>query len=97
MIALLIKTLTEFDFLRYTHPNISTVSYFTSGGAPTLIIPNEISKTGDVKTGEISEALRLSLPNFNKHIAFDGKYLHGVVPELGTEETAVSKNSRNII
>ncbi|CAK9090795.1 Uncharacterized protein SCF082_LOCUS42812 [Durusdinium trenchii] len=64
------------------HPHLSTVTYLTDCGAPTLILdcrntrkPCETSQV----YGEISGGA-LSWPERWKHIAFDGQLLHGTVP-----------------
>ena len=62
------------------HPRVATVTYLTSVGVPTLILekssppPMDTSKTslnGDIRNGW------LSYPQKGKHIAFDGRLLHG--------------------
>jgi hypothetical protein len=52
------------------HPLISTVSYLSSQGAPTLIIP--IS----AHDGLASDHVYISYPCRGKHISFDGRWLH---------------------
>ena len=62
------------------HPRVATVTYFTSVGVPTLILdkssppPNDTSKTS--LNGHIPNGW-LSYPQKGKHIAFDGRLLHG--------------------
>ena len=62
------------------HPRVATITYLSDCGVPTLILdkvsppPNDASKkslNGDVSTGWISH------PQFGKHVAFDGRLLHG--------------------
>jgi hypothetical protein len=60
------------------HPRIATVTYLSDFGAPTVVFnknsppPNDIDSLG----GEIHTAW-LSQPSIGKHIAFDGRLLHG--------------------
>eukprot|EP00435_Cladocopium_sp_Y103_P037291 s1056_g9.t2 len=66
------------------HPHLSTVTYLTECGAPTLILqcrnslrPNETAQVyGSVAGGA------LSWPKPWKHLAFDGQLLHGTVPDV---------------
>lgn len=60
------------------HPRVATITYLTSHGAPTLILdkksppPNEVeSMSGDISRGWLSG------PQRGKHVAFDGRLLHG--------------------
>lgn len=61
------------------HPIISTVTYLTSQGAPTLIIP--ISS----RNGSSSDHVFLSYPFRGKHISFDGRWLHSAPRFLARE------------
>ncbi|GAX19851.1 hypothetical protein FisN_1Lh693 [Fistulifera solaris] len=60
------------------HPRIATVTYLSDSGAPTVVFnkksppPTNIDSLG----GEIRTAW-LSQPSVGKHIAFDGRLLHG--------------------
>jgi|UniRef100_A0A8J9SMP8 hypothetical protein len=71
------------------HPRVATVTYLTDSGAPTVVLnqrsppPNDIEKkslAGDIDQGWLSH------PKCGKHIAFDGRLLHGApatfFPEL---------------
>ena len=60
------------------HPRIATVTYLSEYGAPTVVFntksppPNDIASLG----GEVKAAW-VSHPSVGKHIAFDGRLLHG--------------------
>ena len=70
------------DFGIFAHPQLSTVTYLTSGGAPTVVLSQRIGQDGGmVGDGAISEAT-VSQPVAGKHLAFDGRLLHLVAPEL---------------
>jgi hypothetical protein len=91
------------------HPQIGTVTYFSSFGAPTLMArkptPTFFSESvagafEDLETkykdrehmcffarraglpAFASANAFLSFPAFGKHVAFDGRWLHGALPEL---------------
>ena len=91
------------------HPQIGTVTYFSSFGAPTLMArkptPTFFSESvagafEDLQTHHsdrehmcffarraglpafASANAFLSFPAFGKHVAFDGRWLHGALPEL---------------
>jgi len=62
------------------HPRVATITYLSDIGVPTLILdkvsppPSDVSKSslaGDISTGWLSH------PEFGKHVAFDGRMLHG--------------------
>ena len=59
------------------HPLISTVTYLTDIGAPTLIF-NQTSN-GNEETPEIPDLAYISYPTFNRHITFSGDLQHGVL------------------
>lgn len=60
------------------HPRIATITYLSNIGAPTLVLdrksppPNAVEELG----GEIRRGW-LSAPRMGKHVAFDGRLLHG--------------------
>lgn len=64
------------------HPHLSTVTYLTDCGAPTLVLdrrntrrPQDVASTyGPMQSGA------LSYPRRGKHLVFDGQLLHGTVP-----------------
>jgi hypothetical protein len=62
------------------HPRVATVTYLSNVGAPTIVLdkhspppcdPEKKSLNGDVQRAWLSG------PQFGKHIAFDGRLLHG--------------------
>jgi len=68
----------------FIHPHLSTVTYLTSCGAPTVILN---SKVGNIQTGEPNlhrhiDTAFISWPCRGKHLVFDGALLHGVPSEL---------------
>ncbi|CAN0469945.1 unnamed protein product, partial [Hapterophycus canaliculatus] len=62
-------------------PQVSTVTYLTDYGAPTVVL--EVGATGEgiVEEGDIERAF-VSYPAPFKHLAFDGSFLHGVPEQL---------------
>lgn len=68
----------------YIHPHLSTVTYLTSLGAPTLAINCRIHPlTGEwlPQASKKAEAL-VSWPRPGKHLSFDGRYLHAAPTDL---------------
>lgn len=82
----------------YIHPHLSTVTYFTGHGAPTLAIDCRIhplkgtwlddanNDDDDDKEDTICHRHRheawISWPKQAKHLSFDGRYLHAAMPDL---------------
>ncbi|CAL1154128.1 unnamed protein product [Cladocopium goreaui] len=65
------------------HPHLSTVTYLTECGAPTLILQCRNSLRPS-ETAQVYGSLAggtLSWPKLWKHLAFDGQLLHGTVPK----------------
>jgi hypothetical protein len=62
------------------HPQLSTVTYLTPFGAPTVVLPVRRSSAG-VLDRLCNGNVVVSHPVPGKHLAFDGRYLHGV-PEV---------------
>jgi len=100
------------------HPQIGTVTYFSSFGAPTLMArkptPTFFSESvagafEDLQTHHsdrehncffarraglpafASANAFLSFPAFGKHVAFDGRWLHGALPELSRKTEGASE------
>lgn len=66
----------------FIHPSISTVTYLTSEGAPTVILPVTVDYEG---TPTVGKGIALvSTPLAGRHLAFDGTLLHGCPPDLET-------------
>eukprot|EP01043_Picozoa_sp_COSAG02_P070571 COSAG02_NODE_12548_length_1527_cov_1.619748_1_plen_252_part_01 len=91
------------DFGIWAHPQLSTVTYLTGGGAPTVVLRKCIDRHGGdiiaaapadgVGTAGAIDAAVISQPVPGKHLVFDGRLLHLVAPEL-TASAAVSSQSR---
>jgi len=73
----------------YIHPHISTVSYLTFCGAPTMALNFRINPlTGEFispPTQDIVESF-ISWPKLGKHLSFDGRYLHAAPYDLMEDE-----------
>ena len=91
----------------FVHPALSTVTYLTEDtgdgtNAPTLVFENvtvpEIARHGGGVPGNLQPDPRCrrvvaSWPKRGKHVAFDGRLLHGVFPELSTPAGGNSRGS----
>ena len=71
----------------HVHPHLSTVTYLTPVGAPTLVLDTAApasASAGAVKAiyGPITSGA-ISFPRLGKTIVFDGAKLHGAVPPSG--------------
>ena len=71
----------------HVHPHLSTVTYLSDVGAPTLVLdvrsPSaSVEATTARAHGPVARGA-LSWPRLAKHVAFDGSLLHGAVPCLG--------------
>eukprot|EP00747_Dinoflagellata_sp_TGD_P216215 gnl/TRDRNA2_/TRDRNA2_88801_c0_seq1.p1 gnl/TRDRNA2_/TRDRNA2_88801_c0~~gnl/TRDRNA2_/TRDRNA2_88801_c0_seq1.p1 ORF type:complete len:372 (+),score=28.26 gnl/TRDRNA2_/TRDRNA2_88801_c0_seq1:186-1301(+) len=64
------------------HPHLSTVTYLTDGGTPTLVTDKRCDLMCDNITGPLHR-IHLSYPRVGKHICFDGQLLHGGAAGLG--------------
>jgi len=72
----------------FAHPQLATVTYLQgSGGAPTIITDHQIDPSGEMIELAILDSLQLSFPRLGKHLAFDGRFLHGVSPTTDAELT----------
>lgn len=62
------------------HPRVATVTYLSDVGVPTLVVDKCSPPPSDEEkkslNGSVNKAW-LSHPCFGKHIAFDGRFLHG--------------------
>ena len=62
------------------HPRVATVTYLTNRGAPTVVLDRRSPPMQDVQKtslqGSVSKVW-ISHPQVGKHIAFDGRLLHG--------------------
>lgn len=59
------------------HPAIATVTYFSDVGAPTLVFENAAPVLASDEPPSGARAFHASWPRAGKHIAFDGRWLHG--------------------
>ena len=84
-------------------PWISTVSYMSDLGAPTVAVPvspfdieQSLPKSKEHFENDENELIvsegYVSFPKIGKHMAFNGHYLHGVPAELVDEEGAPLRN-----
>jgi hypothetical protein len=69
------------------HPHLSTVTYLTSCGAPTVLLDKTAGVQYDdtsVLYGGIDTAF-VSQPRLGKHLVFDGRWLHGAPSALANQ------------
>jgi hypothetical protein len=71
----------------HVHPHLSTVTYLTNSGSPTLVLDAgaaQSSSRGAISAlyGQVPSGA-LSYPRLGKTIVFDGAKLHGAVPPRG--------------
>ena len=82
----------------YIHPHISTVTYLTNKGAPTLAVNYRIHPlTGEWLDESMDPSKKqafLSWPSTLKHLSFDGRYLHAAIPDF-TEHPIGVQNSKD--
>ncbi|CAM9552347.1 unnamed protein product [Ectocarpus sp. 6 AP-2014] len=62
-------------------PAVSTVTYLTGYGAPTVVLEARATGSRTVEEGDINQTF-VSYPALFKHLAFDGGFLHGVPEQL---------------
>jgi hypothetical protein len=82
----------------HAYPLKGTVSYFSAAGAPTLVMVNGIgsdTSSQDI-TGEVPGPYVLSFPRVGKHVAFDGRALHGAPVDMihGENDSAEGMEGR---
>ncbi len=94
------------------HPRVATITYLSDIGVPTLILDKRSPPPSDHEkmslNGSINKAW-LSHPYFGKHVAFDGRFLHGApgeyfpsvqkidVSEPKSKKIRVDKNDRYML
>ena len=75
----------EEQFPTYTlHPRCATITYLSDAGVPTLILDKRSPSPNDPEKQSLNGSINnawLSHPYFGKHVAFDGRYLHGAPGE----------------
>lgn len=62
------------------HPRVATVTYISDYGAPTFVLSQKSPPMEDLKKTTLEKGIGkawLSHPKIGKHIAFDGRLLHG--------------------
>ena len=63
---------------RMIFPSLSTITYLTDGGAPTVILNQTTNQFGNDEVPAVPSEGYLSFPATGKHIHFNGKAQHGV-------------------
>ena len=66
------------------HPRVATITYLCDTGVPTLILDKRSPPPIDIEKKSLNGTVRkawLSHPMFGKHVAFDGRLLHGAPGE----------------
>ena len=67
----------------YVHPYLSTVTYLTDLGAPTMVVNCRVNyATGEWILPEETVEGFVSWPRQGKHLSFDGRFLHAAPPDL---------------
>lgn len=76
----------------YVHPHLSTITYLTDLGSPTLIMDCQVHPlTGEwIVPDELVKGF-VSWPSPGKHTSFDGSYLHAAPPDLMGKKDAFQK------
>jgi hypothetical protein len=62
------------------HPRLATVTYLTDFGAPTVVLDQRSNPPDDIERKTLQGDIRkgwISHPKLGKHLAFDGRLLHG--------------------
>lgn len=73
------------------NPLLSTVTYLTSAGAPTIVLPHvRVGSSGEYDVGSVASAL-LVPPLVGRHCRFDGRHLHGAPTCFCSEELAAAE------
>jgi len=70
--------------MKMSFPILSTITYLTSTGAPTLIL-NQTSLDGSMEYPEVPHEGFLSYPRDNRHVIFRGDLNHGVSKTLSLD------------
>jgi len=87
------------DGTMYIHPHLSTVSYFTSFGPPTIVLNYQVHPfTGAHQLPSNTTDAYLSWPKQGKHLSFDGRFLHGApfdLMEPGSFEQQIATPNNN--
>ena len=82
------------DESRHMTPFLATVTYLNDGGAPTLVLPVAADTRGCWCYDDSTNAgAFLSYPLKHKHLAFDGRLLHGAPESLAVAGAAESRTT----
>ena len=68
-------------------PHVATVTYLTSAGAPTVVVPLVAPSDSAVKPQGAGGEVFASLPVAGKHMSFDGRYLHAAPEAIYRKES----------
>ena len=68
-------------------PHVATVTYLTSAGAPTVVVPLVAPSDAAVKPQGAGGEVFASLPVAGKHMSFDGRYLHAAPEAIYRKES----------
>ena len=73
----------------YIHPHLSTVTYLTDFGAPTMVLSKRVDPLSGSYITDVSDDGNVSnvegfvsFPKQGKHLSFDGRYLHAAPSDL---------------
>ena len=72
-------------------PALSTVTYLTDEGGPTLVLNQSSNRGGNQQTPELPTQGILVFPKKNRHILFRGNLQHGVVGEFGEKGVNIKR------
>jgi len=88
----------------WRHPDVSTVTYGTGAGAPTVVLPGAYDGANVVAVDDTVERGRAFACGFSRaiaaypapgrHVAFDGALLHGVPPSTTRRSARPARPSR---
>ena len=68
-------------------PHVATVTYLTSAGAPTVVVPLVAPSDADASIQGAGGEVFASLPVAGKHMSFDGRYLHAAPESIYAKES----------
>lgn len=68
----------------FVHPHLSTVTYLTDNGAPTMVFDDSMPDERLMDRG--MKSAFVSWPRKGKHLVFDGRFLHGAPSNLLPKE-----------
>ena len=80
----------------FLHPRVATVTYLTGYGAPTVVMDRHSPQQGNIESlnGDIRKGW-VSHPRIGRHLAFDGRLLHGA-PATFFPPAAASQNTGTV-